>query len=111
VASFPGRLLDITEVRPVGEEPAYPLQHSLSVYLALTGGRGSGEGRIVMVNADTGKETYTGQAHTIRFPSDPLKVIGVSFRITSCSFPEPGLYWVEFRYNDLMVARQPLLVR
>ena len=45
------------------------------------------------------------------FDPDPLKVQGVIFRIPSCSFPGTGLYWVEFHYNDKVIAREPLLVR
>jgi hypothetical protein len=101
----------INEIRAVGAEAAYPLTHSFSVYLALTAGRGTGEGQIVVASADTGGLVYVGGSHSIVFDPDPLKVKGVIFRITSCSFPQPGLYWVEFRYNGDVIARQPLQVR
>lgn len=88
-----------------------PLQHSFSIYLALTEGRGTGEARIVVTSADTGQPTYIGRPHRIEFDANPLKVKGVIFRIASCAFPQPGLYWVEFRFNDYTLTRQPLLVR
>jgi hypothetical protein len=64
-----------------------------------------------MVHADTAEVSYFGQGHEIEFGPDPLEVHGVVFRLPFCSFPRPGLYWVEFRFNDAALARQPLLVR
>jgi len=99
------------DVRPTTSEAGYPLTVSFSIYLALTEGRGSGEGRIAISSADTGRLVYLGQPHRIEFGPDPLKVQGVIFRITSCSLPESGLYWVEFRYNNKTIAREPLRAR
>lgn len=90
---------------------AFPAAVSFSVYLATTGGRGSGEARIVVVDADSGAEVYAGDAHRLHFPPDPVQVTGMIFRIPACWLPRPGLYWVEFRYDGTMVSRQPLLVR
>ena len=101
----------VNEIRSTATEPSWPVRHSFSVYLALTEGRGAGEGRIVVTAADSGRPTYTGHPHRIEFEADPLKVKGVIFRIVNCSFPQAGLYWVEFRFNDHSIARQPLLVR
>jgi hypothetical protein len=101
----------ISQVRPTTNPPVYPLTVSFGVYLALTDGRGTGQGQIIVLNSDSGRIVYTGQSHQISFGSDPLMVHGVLFRISSCSFPESGLYWVEFRYNSQMIAREPLLVR
>jgi hypothetical protein len=101
----------VSEVRSMSADATWPLQHSFSIYLALTEGRGTGEARIVVTSADTGQPTYIGRPHRIEFDANPLKVKGVIFRIASCAFPQPGLYWVEFRFNDYTLARQPLLVR
>ena|SRR2546421_10080877 len=100
----------LSAIRPTGDAAEYPIRHSFCVYLALTEGRGAGEGRIAVVSADTELEIYLGQSHTLTFGPDPLKVLGAVFRIASCSFARPGLYWVEFRYNGSTIARQPLLV-
>jgi hypothetical protein len=100
----------LSAVRSADPKSAYPVRHSFAVYMALTG-RGSGEGRISVIDAGTGDVTFRGQAHTIDFGPDPLKVLGVIFRIQPCLFPRPGLYWVEFQYNNISVARQPLLAR
>jgi hypothetical protein len=101
----------ITEVGPTASGTGYPLRLTFSVYLALTGGRGAGEGQVRVTNADTGLTIYVGRRHPIRFAPDPLAVKGVHIRVTICSFPEPGLYAVEFWYNGAAIAQQPLLAR
>jgi hypothetical protein len=93
------------------EGAAFPVHLTFCVYLAMTGGRGTGKGRIVVTEADGETRVYEGTVHEITFDPDPLKVLGAIFRIPSCPFPRAGLFWVEFRYNDTMLARQPLLVR
>lgn len=93
------------------EEPPYPLLHpGLCVYLQLTC-RGSGDARIVAVQADTDQPIFATPIHTLHFGTDPLAVLGVVFRIRGCPFPEAGLYWIQFRYNNSIIAQQPLLLR
>jgi hypothetical protein len=93
-------------------EPSFPLLHpQLCIYLQVTGGRGSGEGEIVVVRADSEETGFASAAHALSFPANPLSVTGIVFRIQDCLFPEPGLYWVQFRYNEQTLAREPLLVR
>jgi hypothetical protein len=100
----------LSKIRPMAEGTGYPFRHSFCVYLVLTGGRGTGEGRIVLVHADTNEPTYVGQPHLIKWDPDPLKVQAVVFRLPSCEFPQPGLYWVQFRYDDQTLSQQPLEV-
>ena len=40
-----------------------------------------------------------------------LHVHGIVFRVRGCVFPNPGLYWVEFRHESVALGREPLLVR
>ena len=100
----------LTSIRVLDEQDAFPFQHSFAIYLVLTGGRGIGQGRIVVVNADTEEPVYVGSLHALDCGSDPLRVLGVTIRIPACEFPAPGLYWVEFRYNEETLAREPLHV-
>ena len=44
-------------------------------------------------------------------PDDPLEVVGLSFRIRHCTFPESGLYWLQFWYNHVPIAQAPLLLK
>jgi len=83
----------------------------LCVYVAMSDGRGSGEGRIVVVQADSGDPVFASAGHPVAFGVDPLAVLGRCFRIRGGVFPRPGLYWVEFRFNGQTLATQPLHVK
>ncbi len=94
------------------EEPPYPLFYrELCVFLALTEGRGQGEGHIVCVFEDTGDKVFETRKRPIPFPPDPLEVVGVPFRIRDCSFPQAGRYSVQFWYDGVMVEERPLRMR
>jgi hypothetical protein len=94
------------------EQPPFPiLYRELCVFLQLTGCRGAAEGRVEVQHADSGQVVFRTRARTIPFGSDPLEVVGVVFRIRNCLFQESGLYWVQFWYNEQMIAQQPLLLR
>ena len=69
------------------------------------------EGRIEIHHADSGQVLFRTQTRTIPFSSDSLDVVGVTFRVRNCLFQEPGLCWVQFWYNENMIAQQPLLLR
>jgi hypothetical protein len=94
------------------EEPAFPLHLPvLCVYMEVTGGRGTGQAHIDCRQADSGRVVFSSPAHALTFPPNPLAIRGLVFRISACRFPEPGLYWIQFCYNQRMLAEQPLVVR
>ena len=94
------------------DEPAYPLFYrEFCVFLALTEGRGQGEGYIVCLFEETGEKVFETRKRPIQFPSDPLEVLGVPFRIRDCSFPQSGRYSVQFWYDGVMVEERPLRMR
>ena len=94
------------------EEPPYPLFYrEFCVFLALTEGRGQGQGHIVCVFEETGQEVFETHKRPIQFRPDPLEVVGVPFRIRDCSFPWPGLYSVQFWYDGVLVEERPLRMR
>jgi hypothetical protein len=101
----------LTNIRAV-EEPAYPLLYQeLCVFLALTGGRGQGEGKIVCAVEETGQVVFETRPRPMTFGPDPLAVVGVAFRIRDCPFPSPGLYSIQFWYDGTLVEERPLLLR
>jgi len=94
------------------EQPAFPvLYRELCVFLQLTECRGPADGRIEIQHANSGQVLFRTRTRTIPFGSDPLELFAASFRIRNCLFPEAGLYWIQFWYNEQMVAQQPLLLR
>src|SRR5262245_34833627 len=83
------------------DQPAYPLVvPELCVFVALTEGRGSGEGRIACVLDESAQTVFETGQRPIPFGPDPLAIVGVPFRIRDCPFPRPGVYLVQFWYND-----------
>ncbi|MGL6075946.1 MAG: DUF6941 family protein [Fimbriiglobus sp.] len=94
------------------EEPPYPLFYrELCVFLALTAGRGQGEGHIVCIFEDSGEKVFETRKRSIPFGTDPLDVVGVPFRIRDCSFPWPGRYSMQFWYNGAMLEERPVRLR
>ena len=89
----------------------FPVGCSLAVYVVLTEGRGRGAARLAIRAAESGDVCYAGVSHPIVFGGDPLRAYSYLFRITHCEFPSPGLYWVEFRFNEVTLSREPLLVQ
>ena len=101
----------LSTIRTVSEG-AFPLRASqLCVYLELAGGRGAGEARIFVVEADSDNIAFTSAPHQIAFGTDPLAVSGLVFRIKECIFPRAGLYWVQIRFDDKALAQEPLLLK
>lgn len=94
-----------------GESP-FPYQHPiLTVYLVVSSGRGSGQVKIVGVEADSNNPVFHTPERPVQFSGNPLAIQGMTFRILGAIFPQPGLYYIQFWYNDIMVAQQPLIVR
>jgi hypothetical protein len=101
----------ISNIHSLGQPP-YPLFYrEMCVFLALTEGRGHGEGNIVCVFEDTGQTIFATRKRPIVFGPDPLAIVGVPFRIRDISFPSPGLYSVQFWYDGELVEQRPLRMR
>jgi hypothetical protein len=81
------------------------------VFLALTEGRGTGTAQIICVFEDTGQKIFETPQRQVAFGADPLEVVGLPFRIRDCRFPYPGMYSIQFWYNDEKMEERPLLLR
>ena len=77
----------------------------------MTECRGPADGRVDIHHADSDRLAFRTRTRTIPFESDPLELVGVTFRIRNCLFQEPGLYWIQFWYNEEMISQQPLILR
>jgi hypothetical protein len=90
----------------------YPYRHpGLCVYVEFTGGVGAGRVRVTVADADDELPIFGTPEHHLAHPADRHAKGGAVFRISDCEFPRPGLYWVEFHYDDLVVQREPLVLR
>lgn len=101
----------ISHIRSIEDPPYTLLREELCVFMLLTDCYGQGEGKIVFVDEESGQEIFETRPRLIRFGSDPLEVIGVSFRIRDCPFPKEGLYSVQFWYEGEFVEERPLRMR
>jgi hypothetical protein len=98
----------VHSIRPM-RQPPYPLvQPRLAVFLQLTGCRGRGEVRVAIREADTDEVIFTTETHRVAFPNNPLALHGFRFRLFGCRFPEPGLYWLEFFFDNQVLGQQPI---
>ncbi len=93
------------------QAPPFPFVHpQFCVLVVWTEGRGTGELRLRVVQADTGRVIFRNRPRTVRFSGAPTDVNGMRFRIQNCSFPSAGLYWVECLFSGTVIARQRLSV-
>ncbi len=101
----------ISAIRSI-EQPSFPLLYrEICVFLQLTECRGAAEGRVEIRNADSDQVVFRTRTRTIPFANDPLEVSGITFRLRNCLFPAASLYWVQFWYNEQMIAQQSLVLR
>jgi hypothetical protein len=98
-------------IHSLDDAPFPLLYRELCVFLALTEGRGQGEGYIACVFEETGEKVFETHKRPIPFPPDPLEVVGVPFRIRDCTFPQAGRYSIQFWYDGVMVEERPLRLR
>jgi hypothetical protein len=101
----------LSAIRSMGQPPFPVLYREICVFLQLTECRGPADARIEIQHADSGQVVFRTRTRTVPFSSDPLEVVGATFRIRNCVFEEPGLYWVQFWYNEAMISQQPLILR
>jgi hypothetical protein len=105
-------LLNLVSAIRSGSEQQYPISCGpICVFIQLTGCRGLGLGRVEFQHAETGEVVRKSPTQNLDLGTDPLAIMRMVFRFPTCHFPEPGLYWVQFWYNEQMIADQPLVVR
>ncbi len=96
----------------VTDDLPYPLLYrELCVFLALTEGRGAGEGFITCIYEESGEVVFETPRRQIEFGPDPLEVSGMVFRIRDCRFPRAGLYSIQFWYDGVIIQERPLRLR
>lgn len=102
----------VNSIRSI-EGPPYPLrQPQLCIFVQLVECRGPGSVRVKIREADRERESplFATRSRNVSFPSNPLIVHGLRFRIYNCRFPRPGLYWVQFYFDDRILGQTPLVL-
>ena len=101
----------VSTIQPTAGQQ-YPLRREeMCVFLQLAECRGPANGWVEIAFADTEAIVFRTKDRTIPFPTDPLEVCGLTFRIRNCVSSQPGLYCVRFVYNEEIIAENPLLLR
>src|SRR5262245_52026744 len=89
----------------------FPFDLAFSVFVTMTGGRGSGMCSIRVTEADTSEVVHEGDEYKLPFTADPTRVHAATIRVRSCTFYRAGLYYVEFMYNGAELAHEPLAIK
>jgi hypothetical protein len=101
----------ITDIFP-GSDTAYPFGvTSLCVMLVLVEVRGAGRGQVRCVFERTGEVVFQTSGFDIHGTHDPLAVMVMPVRIVECEFPRPGVYSIQFWYNEILIQDSPLHLR
>jgi hypothetical protein len=94
------------------EEAGFPaIFTELCVVLLLTECYESGTARIACVQDEDGQVVFSSSEHVVLFDVDPLSVIVAAFRIRACPFPAPGIYSLQFWFDNHLLHECPLRVR
>src|SRR5437867_1353639 len=87
---------------------SFPYTHlRLYVYLQLTGHVGSADGSITVLHPRTDQELFNSPLPTIQFRG-PLVLLPLYARIRNCTFPEPGIYFVQVVFDGKLLGERLL---
>ncbi len=103
-------VFNLTGVRTHIRASAFPhTRPQLCVYLQLSGHEGTAVGNVVVVNARTDEEVFYKPTAEVVFQG-PLVVVQAPVVFENCSFPEPGLYYVQVYFGPKLVNERPFRV-
>jgi len=84
---------------------SFPCVHPrLSIFVALTNGRGTSEAEIRCLNESDQDHLVFGMKGSIPFP-DPNHVVEMNFQFNNVRFDKPGLHGVEFLCDGELVLQ------
>ena len=90
---------------------AFPARVSFSAYLCFTDGHGPGSGKITIADDETDEIVFDGEPRPVDFGNAPTAFFGSTITIPMCQFPNPGLYRIDFVYNEISIKSCFVLLR
>jgi len=86
--------------------PSFPCVHPrMTIFVAVTNGRGTTEAEIKCVNESDQNATIFGMKGSIPF-SDPNHVVEMSFQFNNVAFPKPDLHGIEFLCDGELILQR-----
>ena len=101
----------VNTVRPLSDEKFPIVIDQIAVVLILSSVRGKGTAQIVVVDDETDHPAFGSSPHPMESRNTPLDVRTSVFKIQDCIIRRPGMYRVQFRYNDTVVEEKYLQIR
>jgi hypothetical protein len=95
----------LTFIRASG---SFPIKHNFWVYVEITDQKSTGNIQLAIMRADSGRRFFF-RIIPVQFPN-PLQTTVVAIRVFECSFPAPGVYYVELWYDGQWTIDQRLEV-
>ena len=84
---------------------SFPCRHpQICVFVSLTEGRGQSAARLRIVH-DESSQVVAEVNGTIQFP-DINAVVELNFNLVGLTFPEPGMYSIEFYCDDALILER-----
>jgi hypothetical protein len=90
--------------------PSFPYTHArLCVYLQMTGHEGAASGRAIVTFGEADQATARMEEELISFHG-PLAFIHVPWNFYDCTFPEPGVYYVQVFFDEKLISERALFL-
>lgn len=103
-------VFDLRGVRTDIVAPSFPYTHpQLCVYLQMTGHEGVVTGRAVVNQVETDDDIASTVEDVVQFHG-PLAFVHVPWKVLDCSFPQPGLYYVQVLFDGKLIGERPLIL-
>ena len=103
-------VFDLKGVRTSIAAPSFAHVHpQLCVYVQMTGHEGQASGRAVINRTETNEEVASTTEDVIEFRG-PLDFIHLPWRLLDCTFPEPGLYYIQVFFDGKLIGERSLVL-
>lgn len=80
------------------------MHRRLSIFVAVTGGKGPTRAQIRCINESSGEVVFESDG-MLNFP-DPNHVVEMNFELNNLTFPSPGLHGIEFLCDGELILQR-----
>jgi hypothetical protein len=88
--------------------PSFPyIRRQLCVFLQMSGHAGEASCHVEINRPETDEALYRYPSFVVSFQG-PVSVVPVFFQVLNCSFPAPGVYYIQFFHESKLIGERPL---